>query len=198
MSVALSPALARSVCAWLDGCGDYIPMALLGKPPWGSKENINRAGESLRKGEVDEKEAMVLEAWRNAHNYILNTFQAILRQRTRGKGIVVAQRLKRRTTIVDKLSRENSMRLARMDDIAGCRLIFPDYRSLDLFRAAFHRATFKHKRKNHPFKYHYIKQPRASGYRGIHDIYEYNTTSPTGARLTLPPTFIHWQLESGG
>jgi putative GTP pyrophosphokinase len=29
-------------------------------------------------------------------------------------------------------------------------------------------------------KYNYVKSPKKTGYRGIHDIYEYNTTSKKG------------------
>ena len=72
---------------------------------------------------------------------MLNTFQVILRGRTRGKGIVVAQRLKRRNTIIDKLDRESKMQLFRMD-VAGCRLIFADIAELRDFRAKFLQAKF--------------------------------------------------------
>ncbi len=75
------------------------------------------------------------------------------------------------------------MQLVRMDDVAGCRLIFKDIESLSKFRSEFHKAKFKHKRKNAPEKYHYISKPKSSGYRGIHDIYEYNVNSPEGKHL---------------
>ena len=76
-----------------------------------------------------------------------------------------------------------SMQLVRMDDVAGCRLIFKDIESLSKFRSEFHKARFKHKRKNAPEKYHYISKPKSSGYRGIHDVYEYNVNSPEGKHL---------------
>jgi putative GTP pyrophosphokinase len=72
--------------------------------------------------ELTDEEADAIETWRAAHKYVLNTFQAILRNRTKKTGIVVAQRLKRRWTIVDKLFREPHMQLARMDDVAGLPL----------------------------------------------------------------------------
>jgi putative GTP pyrophosphokinase len=149
-------------------------------PPWGSKGRLNRAGDAIRNHKPTSEDIMVLDVWRAAHTHVLNTFQAILRNRTKGKGIAVAQRLKRRSTIVDKLSREPGMQLARMDDVAGCRLIFPSIVALEKFRTDIHRARFNHKRKNDVDKYDYIKSPKTSGYRGIHDIYEYNTNSKTG------------------
>lgn len=148
--------------------------------PWGSKERVNRAGEAIRAGKISNEDGLVLEIWRASHNIVLNTFQATLRRRTRGTEIAVAQRLKRRVTIIDKLHRQEGMQLARMDDLAGCRLIFPNVKDLVEFRASFHKANFRHKMKNAVDKYDYIKSPKASGYRGVHDIYSYDTKSLKG------------------
>lgn len=151
--------------------------------PGGSKSRVNRAGESVRAGTQTTEDLHVIEQWRAAHRAVLNTFQAILRTRTRGTGISVAQRHKRKRTIFDKLSRLPGMHLSRMDDIAGCRLIFKDVQTLIEFRANFHRAHFNHKRRNELDKYDYIKEPKATGYRGIHDVYEYNVNSEVGKEL---------------
>ncbi len=112
--------------------------------------------------------------------YVLNTFKPLLWRRVAGKDIVVAQRLKRRSTIIDKLFREPSMELARMDDIAGARLIFKDIQSLELFRETFHKSKFNHKLRHDVERYNYISRPKPSGYRGVHEIYVYNVTSEHG------------------
>src|SRR5262249_40854248 len=52
--------------------------------------------------------------------------------------------------------------------------------ALDDFRAKFHKARFRHKRKNDKDKYNYIKFPRSTGYRGIHDVYEYSVVTEEG------------------
>jgi hypothetical protein len=75
------------------------------------------------------------------------------------------------------------MNLARMDDVAGCRLIFRSIADLYKFRADFLKAKFKHKRRNEDDKYDYIKRPKATGYRGIHDVYEYDVKSNVGTNL---------------
>ena len=129
------------------------------------------------------EDAEVIEAWRAAHRGVLNTFQAVLRNRTRGTDITVAQRHKRQRTIFDKLRRFPRMQLSRMDDVAGCRLIFRNIKELYGFRAAFHKARFKHKRRNDLNKYDYIKRPKDTGYRGIHDVYEYDVRSDVGKPL---------------
>lgn len=145
--------------------------------PGGSKSRVNRAGDNVRKGVADAYDLRCIEEWRGAHRDVLNTFQASLRARTKYQDIIVAQRHKRRNTIIDKLQRIPKMELSRMDDIAGCRLIFNDLEEVYKFRQRFHGARFKHTRKNEVDKYDYIKKPKSTGYRGIHDVYSYNVTS---------------------
>ena len=76
------------------------------------------------------------------------------------------------------------MQLGRMDDVAGCRLIFRDVSKLYHFRSKFLQARFNHRLRNDVEKYDYIKNPKPSGYRGIHDVYEYDVRSKRGKGLT--------------
>lgn len=151
--------------------------------PGGSRSRVNRAGENIRVGQTTSDDLKVIEEWRAAHRGVLNTFQAILRTRTKDTNVIVAQRHKRKNTIFDKLQRLPRMQLARMDDVAGCRLIFENINDLNEFRSDFHRARFNHKRRNSPEKYDYIVLPKPTGYRGIHDVYEYNVNSELGKNL---------------
>jgi ppGpp synthetase/RelA/SpoT-type nucleotidyltranferase len=148
--------------------------------PGGSKSKVNQAGCNVRNGCSSANDLRVIDEWRAAHRAVLNTFQAILRNRTRGTDITVAQRHKRKSTIFNKLDRLPNMQLSRMDDVAGCRLIFPDIDSLYKFRETFHEARFHHARRNEVDKYDYIKKPKPTGYRGVHDIYVYDVNSETG------------------
>ena len=149
-------------------------------PPAYSKEQINQAGDEIRNGNPSEEAIIIVNKWRSSHGYILNTFQAILRNRTQNTKIAVAQRHKRFRTIMLKLERFPKLQLSRMNDIAGCRLIFPDNKSLKDFREKLHSAKFAHKLKNAVDKYDYLTKPKEDGYRGIHDIYEYNASSEKG------------------
>lgn len=158
-----------------------LPKTIRLSPPWKSNGRVNRAGEAIRERSLSNDDVHILNIWRAAHNKILNNFQTMIRRKTKGRNIIVAQRLKRRMTIVDKLFRESRMQLARMDDVAGCRMIFKDVESLYTFRAEFHDSRFRHKRKNSLDKYDYIKRPKGSGYRSIHDIYAYDARSARGA-----------------
>lgn len=158
-------------------------MAIDRRYPGGSKKRVTRAGDAIRSGIATADDIAVIEEWRAAHRGVLNTFQAILRTRTRGQKITVAQRHKRRNTIFNKLQRLPGMQLARMDDVAGCRLIFKNIKELEEFRTKFHKARFNHKLRNDLEKYNYINKPKSTGYRGIHDVYEYNVRSEAGKDL---------------
>lgn len=151
--------------------------------PGGSRSRVNRAGDYVREGNPSVDDLVVIDEWRAAHRAVLNTFQAILRTRTRATGVTVAQRHKRKRTIFDKLTRFPGMRLSRMDDVAGCRLIFKNVGALVSFRNEFHKARFNHKRCNEIDKYDYIKRPKPTGYRGIHDVYVYDVKSEVGKHL---------------
>lgn len=151
-----------------------------------SKNLLDRAGDRIRNGTATDNDNSILENWRASHLYILNTFQATLRARrskvANPEYITIAQRLKRRPTIIDKLKREPDMNLSRMHDIAGCRIIFPSIKELVEFRNAFHQSRAKHEITSNKDKYNYIQNPKNTGYRGIHDVYRYNVSSTQGQK----------------
>ena len=119
--------------------------------------------------------------YRVGHRNIIETFrrkhqQAITSGGWPDKPIVFASRLKKRSTISAKLaSRQCKMDLTRMNDIAGCRLIFPSVWTLNAYRESFltHSSRFGHYAlRTTKDQYDYIAHPRDTGYRGIHDVYE--------------------------
>lgn len=150
--------------------------------PSDSKGAVRRAGQHIRAGTAGLEDYNILNRWRAAHGYIINTFQANLRLRTKGKHIPVAQRLKRAATIIDKLKQGRALDLLTMHDIAGVRLVFPDIDSLTQFRGSMHQTRAKHQLVNDAEKYHYINHPKSSGYRGVHDVYKYHAGSKNGAK----------------
>lgn len=151
-----------------------------------SNAKVKKAGKRIRDNEETTEDLQVLENFRACHAYVLNTFQANIRNHSRDKetGInranSIGQRLKRRNTIVDKLRREGQMALSSMNDIAGCRIVFRDRQTLSLVRESMHNARWKHRLIHQKEKYDYIQSPKPSGYRGIHDVYEYKVNSNGG------------------
>lgn len=150
--------------------------------PGGSKSRVTKAGAAVRDESPTLEDLSCIDFWRAAHRHVLNTFQAMLRGRVSSQNVkaIVAQRHKRKATIFGKLRRFPEMNLARMDDIAGCRLIFEEIKDLHKFRESLHTARIKHRKRNEIDKYDYIKSPKPTGYRGIHDVYEYNVQSTRG------------------
>lgn len=162
--------------------GTHITVANWASPSY-SRSRVKNAGKRIRDDRPTDEDILVLENWRASHAYVLNTFQTNLRRRAHNQAITVAQRLKRRPTIVDKLRREPTMQLDTMHDIAGCRLIFSDESNLYEFRNRLSDSRAKHKRRHDDNnKYDYIKRPKSSGYRGVHDIYEYTVESKSGLK----------------
>lgn len=143
-----------------------------------SKGEVRRAGDRFREGTATDHDDMVLENWRAAHGRIINVFQANLRRRCRESEHPVGQRLKRRPTIIDKLTRYPDMSLARMNDIAGCRVILPSIRKLYEFRDGLLKARWRHKLTHPADRYDYVANPKDTGYRGIHLVYAF---TPRGA-----------------
>lgn len=150
----------------------------LPKVPNYSKGQIDRAGDALLKNESDEKAQLILSEWRACHAYPINTFQSTLRDKVAAlhlKNTLVAQRLKRLPTIIDKLRRYPDMKLSRMQDIGGVRVVLEtisDVRKIEnSYRVKSANSRFEHKLVGEK---DYIKYPRSEdGYRSVHLIYSY-------------------------
>jgi len=76
-----------------------------------TQSKIRAAGKRVVNGRGTLEDIGVIENFRGSHAYVLNTFQANIRNHSRAIALSVGQRLKRRNTILDKLLREPSMPL---------------------------------------------------------------------------------------
>lgn len=152
--------------------------------PQYSKERVKRAGSTLFKEDATDEEfeeaLQVLNNWRSSHSYPVNTFQAGLRNKLSALGIdgLVAQRLKRIPSIVSKLERFPKMSLSRMQDIGGLRAVVSTQKQIYQLRDSYVvQSRFDHILVS---ENDYIKEPKPSGYRGIHLIYRYNNRKGSG------------------
>lgn len=119
----------------------------------------------------------ILHNWRAAHAYVLSIFVQGLNRKIRAlglKNVVVTQRLKMKSTIIDKLAQGRASDLSTMHDIAGCRVICRNLEELELIRAAFNSRKVLHKRTSGE-KFNYLLNPKESGYRGIHDVFSHES-----------------------
>jgi len=118
----------------------------------------------------------VVQNWRTSHAFPLNTFQMGLRQRAAKieSGVIVAQRLKRFSSLMNKLKREPAMKLSQMQDLGGCRAIVSSVSAVDsLFDL--YRGSGATGSEEGTLKYDdYIREPKPDGYRGIHVVGRYH------------------------
>lgn len=151
--------------------------------PHYTRGEVDRAGKKLAvtgwvgngRGEPDtRRELAVLNNWRAAHSFPLNTMQMGLRRRVRSiePDGIISQRLKRAPATIAKLRRFPGMKLSRMQDIAGCRAIVSNPAAVRELWGAHRRSKMKHKLIR---EVDYIQWPKSSGYRGIHLVYRYRS-----------------------
>src|SRR2546425_3078343 len=99
-----------------------------------TREEVDAAGNLIRdlmaadlelEGDKLDKALLVINNWRSSHSFPLNTFQVGLRDRARGvyRDALVAQRIKRLSSIVEKLERLRRLQLTDIQDIGGCRAV---------------------------------------------------------------------------
>ncbi|MFA0046705.1 RelA/SpoT domain-containing protein [Vibrio sp. 10N.261.51.F11] len=145
-----------------------------------TKGEIDRAGNNIRhRVETDERNKAIkkIQNFREFHLYPLILLKNHLSRTSRkvGKKIIVARRLKRLPTIIDKLERPtldgqrpNSIRVTTMQDIAGCRAIVKNKKQLFGLKKRLEQSRSVHEIIN---TRDYLTCPKDDGYGGIHLIY---------------------------
>ncbi|MFH4608185.1 RelA/SpoT domain-containing protein [Vibrio alginolyticus] len=154
-----------------------------------SNNGVKKAGRRLRKKEGDLKSATAtIQQFRAAHEKPLNTIAYLVGRCCRELGVDVkpVTRLKRLETIVDKLQRKsldgettNATCVTNMNDIGGCRAIFPDLMSLEKVKAQLQMTVEGVGRVRIKDIDDYISKPKPNdcGYRSLHVIYRYDHVS---------------------
>jgi Region found in RelA / SpoT proteins len=124
----------------------------------------------------------VVQNWRSSHAMPLLIFRKYLAKRAESihPKAIVAQRLKRFSSIMNKLLREPKMKLSQMQDLGGCRAIMPDIESLNALFAVYRAANDDFILTEGGMKcYDYIRTPKPDGYRGIHLVGRYKARAAT-------------------
>lgn len=144
-----------------------------------SKKQVRRAGDYLieERGVFDFEKFLesfdVLSNWRSSHAYPMHSMLMYFRNKAFciDQKAIVVQRLKRTPSILSKLRREDGMKLDRMEDIAGCRIVASNKADVYAIREKIiggRTRNILHRERD------YIAKPKESGYRGIHLVYKYN------------------------
>lgn len=144
--------------------------------PQHTKGVVDRAGRMLASTVISYAEfseaLAVINNWRSSHSFPLNTFQVSLRNKARqvdGEALV-AQRIKRLSSIEAKLLRFPKMNLSQMQDIGGCRAVVRNVANVRSLVELHRQSSVKHKLLRVD---DYLSSPQLSGYRGVHLIYRY-------------------------
>lgn len=135
-----------------------------------SKKEVQKAGEFLlfenvatEKPEEYSRAMQVLSYWRACHIYPLDIVVDRVQETALkvDRNVVIARRLKRTPSIINKLRRFDTMKLRNMQDIGGCRAIVSTIkRAIKLKRELNRKRSFR--------VVDYIENPKDDGYRGIH------------------------------
>lgn len=143
-----------------------------------SKNQIKKAGESIRKEGVTSENVKLIQNYRAAHLYPLMIIKNLVWKHIQkiAPNAIIARRLKRLPTIIDKLTRatldginKNTMCVTRMQDIGGCRVIVDNKEQLLQLNSSLVQSRTLHITK---LSRDYNINPKKTGYRGIHRIYQ--------------------------
>lgn len=145
-----------------------------------SRNQINKAGDILLSAKDQEeynRATDMINDWRSLHLPVLEELHNSLVSILKKEHIQihsVSQRLKRLSSIKNKLVRNLDMKLGGLQDIGGLRIVFP---TMDVLNRAYNILE-----KNIPENFeltkdpvNYILKPKDSGYRCIHFIYKYKS-----------------------
>lgn len=158
---------------WRLSMSNKIPKTEWARPIY-SKKQINKAGQIIANSDSSQEDRNnaleIINNWRATHAYPLHVINAGLR---RGNpNAIVVQRLKRLESITGKIERLPEMQLYKMQDLGGCRVIVD---TIDQVYDAVSR--YKNSRIRHILKreYDYIQNPKESGYRSYHMVYQFQS-----------------------
>lgn len=144
------------------------------------RNQINKAGDILISSSNKEEVNRVIEIindWRTLHLPALDELQnAIVSifEKERIQVHLVSRRLKRLSSIQNKLDRNPNMKLGGLQDIGGLRIVVSSMSVLDKALLILEKNIPKHFELTKP-PMNYVLKPKDSGYRSIHFIYKYQS-----------------------
>ncbi|GAG52105.1 unnamed protein product, partial [marine sediment metagenome] len=139
-------------------------------------EELDAAGRALIDKQSNPMDIMsaiaVVNNWRAAHAFPLNTMQMRLRNKAYqvDRYANVAQRIKRLHAIESKLRRLKHVNLSIMQDIGGCRAVVSTNKQVKKLIKDYQSGSIRHEVER---DYDYIDKPSSHGYRSFHLVYRY-------------------------
>lgn len=158
---------------WYSSMNDNLKPTKWESPKY-SKKQINNAGKIISDTTLtfgDRKQVLdIINNWRASHAYPLQIITSNLRKNN--PNAIVVQRLKRLDSIIGKLERFPDMDLYRMQDLGGCRVIVDTIDQVYDSIKKYNLSRIRHILKR---EYDYIQNPKPSGYRSYHMVYQFQS-----------------------
>ena len=149
-----------------------------------SRNKINSVGQVIATESSDilryAEAITIVEDWRKTHLFPLGILVTEVSRVLLENGIVPAfssRRLKRMTSIIEKLKHNPGMGLGGVQDIGGARFVFESIESLLKAKNVLEAASLNGFVKVRD-TYDYVSKPKESGYRSIHFVYKYQSENP--------------------
>ena len=169
--------------------------------PLFQRGQVDRAGRNLADGNVQlhdcngllVDDVTIINNWRAAHSFPLNSFHVTLRARARkvDSKALTAQRIKRLSSIEAKLRRFADMQLSRMHDIGGARAVVSTVNAVRRLVSIYMKSAKRNPGRTELAKeYDYITHPKDDGYRCVHLVFRYRSDAKrhapySGLRIEL-------------
>ncbi len=153
-----------------------------------SRKSLDKAGIALLDPFTRAEAVEKVSNWRSTHLPVLREFVEELAKYLALCNVPYAfysQRIKRMTSIIDKIRNNPTMGLGGLQDIGGVRFVFDSMSELQMCQDAL--TDFSPKGFSFVRETDYIKNPKQSGYRSIHYIYQYHSEDATydGLKIEL-------------
>ncbi len=152
-----------------------------------SRKQLDRAGRTYIEDPFARQEAFsMISEWRETHLPVLDNFYKQITSFFASRGIqynISSQRIKRMSSIANKLRHNPDMGLGGMQDIGGMRFVFDNISQLLAVQEElrdFSPEGFECKKQ-----YDYVDTPKTSGYRSIHYVYKYHSDDVNYDGLSL-------------
>jgi ppGpp synthetase/RelA/SpoT-type nucleotidyltranferase len=158
------------------------------KPGDYSKKHVDFVGDflanrvKLQENSIEEQNAFnTFNNWRLSHAYPMHIIMKNIKRMALNisSSAICVQRLKRVRSIIIKLMRFPKMKLSRIEDVGGCRIVMPDVELARKLAEYYISKNKRHKRIKSREK-NYINLPKADGYRSIHLVYGYYSRNKVG------------------
>lgn len=143
-----------------------------------SRKEIGRAGErlvqqALNSEGFNEQDVEKLHAWRMLHLYPLNRLKFFVGREAKlvEENMLTSSRIKRFPSIINKLQRFPEMKLHKMQDLGGCRVILSNVAKVYELQKRINALKFKHSLVRTD---DYMVGVKSSGYRSLHMVYSFD------------------------